>query len=115
MADCIFCKIANKEIPSTAVFEDEQVIAFKALEPQAPVHVLVIPKKHIVSVGALQVEDKDVVSHILCDVIPKIAKEQGIAEKGFRVVANTGAEGGQTVNHLHFHVLGGRSMQWPPG
>lgn len=115
MADCIFCKIANKEIPSTVVFEDEQVIAFKDLEPQAPVHVLVIPKKHIVSVGALQADDKEVVGHILCDVIPKITRELGVAEKGFRVVANTGAEGGQTVNHLHFHVLGGRSMQWPPG
>ncbi len=115
MADCIFCKIANKEIPSTVVFEDEQAIAFKDLEPQAPVHVLVIPKKHVESVGALKPEDKDLVGHIMCEVIPKIAREQGIAEKGFRVVANTGDEGGQTVHHLHFHVLGGRSMQWPPG
>ena len=107
MADCIFCKIANKEIPSTVVYEDDQVIAFKDLEPQAPVHVLVIPKKHVASIAALKSEDKDLAGHILCEVIPKIAKEQG--------VANTGAEGGQTVNHLHFHLLGGRSMQWPPG
>ena len=115
MADCIFCKIAKKEIPSTVVYEDDQVVAFKDLEPQAPVHVLVIPKKHIASVAALQAEDKELAGHILCQVIPAIAREQGIANSGFRVVANTGAEGGQTVNHLHFHLLGGRSMQWPPG
>ncbi|KHM51988.1 histidine triad (HIT) family protein [Anaerovibrio lipolyticus DSM 3074] len=115
MADCIFCKIANKEIPSTVVYEDDQVIAFKDLEPQAPVHVLVIPKKHVASIAALKSEDKELAGHILCEVIPKIAKEQGVTDSGFRVVANTGAEGGQTVNHLHFHLLGGRSMQWPPG
>ena len=115
MADCIFCKIANKEIPSTAVYEDEQVLAFKDLEPQAPVHVLVIPKKHVESVAALKSEDKELAAHILVDVIPQLAQELGIAEKGFRVVANTGEEGGQTVKHLHFHLLGGRSMQWPPG
>ena len=108
MADCIFCKIAAKEIPSSLVYEDEQ-------EPQAPVHVLVIPKKHVESVLALAEEDKGLVSHILVDVIPKLAKELGVAEKGFRVVANTGEEGGQSVKHLHFHLLGGRSMQWPPG
>ena len=115
MADCIFCKIAAKEIPSSLVYEDEQVVAFKDLEPQAPVHVLVIPKKHVESVLALAEEDKGLVSHILVDVIPQLAQKLGIAEKGFRVVANTGEEGGQTVKHLHFHLLGGRSMQWPPG
>ena len=115
MADCIFCKIANKEIPSTYVYEDEQVTAFKDLEPQAPVHVLVIPKKHIESVSALKAEDKELAGHILCEVIPRIASEQGIDKKGYRVVTNIGDEGGQSVKHLHFHVLGGRSMQWPPG
>ncbi len=115
MSDCIFCKIAGKEIPSTIVYEDKQVVAFKDLEPQAPVHVLVIPKKHVESVAALKEEDKALASHILVDVIPKLAKELGVDEKGFRVVANTGEEGGQTVKHLHFHLLGGRSMQWPPG
>ena len=115
MADCIFCKIASKEIPSSVVYEDEQVIAFKDLEPQAPVHVLVIPKRHIESVAALTADDKALAGHILCEVIPQIAKEQNVDKKGFRVVANTGDEGGQTVKHLHFHVLGGRSMQWPPG
>ena len=115
MADCIFCKIAGKEIPSTVVYEDEMVLAFKDLEPQAPVHVLVIPKKHVESVAALKAEDKELTAHILVDVIPQIARDLGVAESGFRVVANTGDEGGQTVKHLHFHLLGGRSMQWPPG
>jgi histidine triad (HIT) family protein len=115
MADCIFCKIAGKEIPSTVVYEDETVLAFKDLEPQAPVHVLVIPKKHVESVAALKAEDKELAAHILVYVIPQIARDLGVAESGFRVVANTGDEGGQTVKHLHFHLLGGRSLQWPPG
>ena len=115
MSDCIFCKIAAKEIPSTLVYEDDQCVAFNDLEPQAPVRVLVIPKRHVESVFALREEDKALVAHILVDVIPKLAKELGVAEKGFRVVANTGDEGGQSVKHLHFHLLGGRSMQWPPG
>lgn len=115
MSDCIFCKIGAKEIPAGFVYEDEQVAAFKDLEPQAPVHVLIIPKKHVESVAALRSEDKELAAHILCDVVPQVAKEQGLEEKGFRLVANTGADGGQTVKHLHFHLLGGRSMQWPPG
>lgn len=115
MADCVFCKIAAKEIPSNLVYEDEQVTAFKDLEPQAPVHVLVIPKKHIESVLALSDEDRALIAHIFVDVIPQLAKTLGVDAKGFRVVANTGEEGGQTVKHLHFHLLGGRSMQWPPG
>ena len=115
MTDCIFRKIAGMEIQSTVVYEDETVLAFKDLEPQAPVHVLVIPKKHVESVAALKAEDKELAAHILVDVIPQIARDLGVAESGFRVVANTGDEGGQTVKHLHFHLLGGRSMQWPPG
>ena len=107
MADCIFCRIAAKEIPATAVYEDDSVIAFKDLEPQAPVHVLIIPKKHIKSLLGLTQEDRALVAHIHVDVVPQLAKELGLAEKG--------EEGGQTVGHLHFHLLGGRSMQWPPG
>lgn len=115
MSDCIFCKIAQKEIPSTVVYEDEQVVAFRDLQPQAPEHVLVIPKKHVESVLGLQQEDKDLAAHILVDVLPEIAKQLGVDASGFRLVVNTGKDGQQTVKHLHFHLLGGRSMQWPPG
>ena len=114
MADCIFCKIAAGEIPSTMVYEDDLVAAFKDLEPQAPTHVLIIPKKHVVSAAELGDTDRTLAAHIFCDVVPKLAKELGLS-KGFRIVTNVGEEGGQTVMHLHFHLLGGRSMQWPPG
>ncbi|MFA6851504.1 MAG: histidine triad nucleotide-binding protein [Selenomonadaceae bacterium] len=113
--DCIFRKIAQKEISSDFIYEDETVVVFKDLEPQAPVHVLVIPKKHITSLMAVEVDDKELVAHITCEVIPKLARKLGIDETGFRVVVNTGCDGGQTVKHLHFHLLGGRSMIWPPG
>ena len=113
--NCIFCKIAHKEIPTNPVYEDDSVIAFNDLEPQAPVHVLIIPKKHIASLLALTGEDKELLAPITCAVIPQLAKQLNVAEKGFRTVVNTGAEGGQTVQHLHFHLIGGRSMQWPPG
>lgn len=112
MTDCIFCKIVDKQIPSDIVYEDDKVIAFNDVEPQAPVHILVIPKKHIKSLNEL--EDKDIVEHIFT-IIPKIAKEQGIKEEGYRVVNNTGKYGGQTVDHIHFHLLGGRQLTWPPG
>lgn len=113
--NCIFCKIANKKIPSQLVYEDDTVVAFKDLDPQGPVHVLVIPKKHIASLMNTTAEDKELLAHITCDVIPKLAQKLDVAEKGFRTVVNTGEEGGQTVQHLHFHIIGGRSMQWPPG
>lgn len=112
--DCIFCKIANKEIPSTIVYEDEDVIAFRDLNPEAPVHILVIPKKHIVSLNAATAEDQQLLGKVLL-TIQKIAAEQGIAEKGYRVVTNCGEQGGQTVMHLHFHLMGGREMLWPAG
>ncbi|WP_338623389.1 histidine triad nucleotide-binding protein [Selenomonas sp. TAMA-11512] len=115
MTDCIFCKIASGEIPSTKVYEDDLVLAFRDLEPQAPEHILIIPKVHRKSLLDLRAEDRNLAAHIYVDVIPAIAKDLGLAEKGFRVVTNTGAEGGQTVGHLHFHLLGGRSMAWPPG
>lgn len=113
--DCIFCKIAAGEIPATVVYEDDFVKAFRDLDPQAPEHVLIIPKKHVGSLLELGQEDKDMAAHILVDVVPKLAKDLGVAENGFRIVCNTGEEGGQTVHHLHVHLLGGRSMQWPPG
>lgn len=113
MSDCIFCKIANKEINSNLVYEDESVVAFRDLNPQAPQHILIVPKKHVANITEL--DDKELAAHIFTEVVPKIAAEVGVAEKGFRLVINTGEEGGQTVNHLHVHLIGGRSMQWPPG
>lgn len=114
MDSCIFCKIANHEIPANIVWEDEQCLAFHDLTPQAPVHVLIIPKHHLASIAEASSDDKAVLAHITCEVIPKLAKQLELA-KGFRTVINTGVDGGQTVHHLHFHLLGGRSMQWPPG
>lgn len=115
MSDCIFCKIAAGEIPAQKVFEDDFVVAFKDLSPKAPVHVLIVPKKHIQSVAHFTAEDKDLAAHIFVDIVPKLAAQLGIADEGFRTVMNTGSDGGQTVNHLHVHLLGGRKMTWPPG
>jgi len=115
MSDCIFCKIANHEIDSAVVYEDDEVIAFKDLSPQAPVHVLAIPKAHAASLSALTAETSPVAGRIISEIMPRLAQELGVADKGYRVVVNTGEEGGQTVGHLHFHLLGGRSMTWPPG
>lgn len=115
MTDCIFCKIAHGEIPSTKVYEDDTVLAFRDLDPQAPEHVLVIPKKHLSSVLDFGAEDRELAAHILTDVVPALARMLGIDAGGFRLVTNTGADGGQTVGHLHFHLLGGRSLTWPPG
>lgn len=111
--DCIFCKIANGEIPSEKVYEDEQMLAFKDLDPQAPVHVLMIPKEHIASAEALCAENAGVVARIFTKA-KDIAASLGLAN-GYRIVNNCGEDGGQTVKHLHFHLLGGRSMKWPPG
>ena len=113
-ADCIFCKIAAGEIPVKPVYEDEQVLAFPDINPVAPIHVLVIPRKHMENLASAGPEDALLLAHILL-TLPKIAAQLGIAETGFRVVANTGKEGGQTVMHLHWHLLGGRFMTWPPG
>ncbi len=111
--DCIFCKIANKEIPSKKVYEDGQIVAFNDLDPQAPVHVLIIPKKHIQSADQITDDDKEVIGKIFV-VASKIAKELGL-ENGYRIVNNCGEDGGQTVSHLHFHLMGGRKMHWPAG
>ena len=107
MDDCIFCKIANKEIPTTLVYEDDLVAAFNDLSPQAPVHVLIVPKKHYQSV--LEVPEGDAIVAHKFHVASKLAKELGIAENGFRLVINTGKDGGQSVPHLHLHMTGGRS------
>lgn len=111
--DCIFCKIAQNEIPSKKIYEDEEFLAFNDLEPQAPVHVLIIPKMHIKSADEITNENRDVVGKIFM-IASKIAKEQGL-ENGYRIVNNCGKDGGQTVQHLHFHLLGGRKMNWPAG
>ena len=105
---CIFCKIIAGEIPSTKVYEDELVYAFRDINPQAPTHILVIPKAHIESVNGITAENSAVVSHIF-EVIPKIAAEEGLTG-GYRVVSNCGADAGQTVHHLHFHILGGQEL-----
>jgi len=112
MSDCLFCKIIAGEIPSNKVYEDEQCFAFYDIAPQAPTHFLVIPKEHIPSVSAVQVENSAVVAHIF-EVIAKLAAEMGM--ESYRVVSNIGEQAGQTVFHLHFHVLSGRDMTWPPG
>ena len=106
--NCLFCKIIAGEIPSTKVYEDETVLAFRDINPQAPVHSLVIPKVHIPSVDGITAENSAVVAHIF-EVIPQIAKAEGLVN-GYRVVTNTGADSGQTVPHLHFHILGGKAM-----
>lgn len=109
MSDCLFCKIAAGEIPSKKVYEDDRVLAFYDINPMAKVHVLVIPKAHIDSVAAITEENADLVAHI-CTVIPKIARELGLTEGGFRVVSNCGENAGQSVRHLHFHILGGEQL-----
>ncbi len=114
MEGCIFCKIANHEIPVQAVYEDDEIIAFPDINPAAPVHILFVPKRHIPGVLDVTPENIGAVSRIW-EVIPSIAVEKGIAEDGFRVVANSGEAAGQSVPHLHFHLLGGRSLGWPPG
>ena len=112
--DCLFCKIIKGEIPSNKVYEDEKVYAFYDIAPAAPVHILIVPKAHIASANELTAENAAVVGHIFT-VAARLAKELGFAEKGYRIVNNCGEDGGQTVGHLHFHLLGGRSLAWPPG
>ncbi len=112
MEDCIFCKIAAGEIPSKKIHEDERVLVFYDIDPQAPTHFLVIPKEHIKGAGEITPENSDIVAYIF-EVIARIAKDFGL--ESFRVVTNYGVEAGQSVPHLHFHVLAGRELGWPPG
>ena len=111
--DCLFCKIAAGEIPSTKVFEDDKVLAFRDIDPQAPFHVIIIPKAHIASAAEIDESNSSVVAHIF-EVAAKIAAQEKL-EKGFRIVTNCGEDGGQTVGHIHFHMLAQRSLAWPPG
>ena len=114
MNDCLFCKIIKGEIPSTKVYEDEYVYAFNDIEPQAPVHVIVVPKIHIKCANDINAENSIYVAKIY-EACAKIAKESGISEKGYRIVNNCGEHGGQTVGHIHFHLTGGRQFGWPAG
>ena len=109
MNDCIFCKIIKGEIPSNTVYEDEEIFAFRDINPVAPVHILIIPKKHIETVVDLKQEDEGLIGRIY-SAINKIAEKEGISEKGFRVVVNCKEDGGQEVKHLHFHLLGGKKL-----
>lgn len=114
MSDCIFCKIAEKKVPAKIIYEDELAIAFEDISPQAPVHTLVIPKKHIPTSLDIREEDNALLGHLF-QIANRIACEKGIAKRGFRLVMNCNPESGQTVYHIHLHILGGRQMHWPPG
>jgi len=109
MEDCIFCKISKGEIPAEKVYEDEDILAFKDIQPAAPIHVLVIPKKHIANLMEISEEDSDLMEKIV-KAIQKVAKQLGVDEKGFRIISNCGPDSGQEVMHLHFHLLAGRTM-----
>lgn len=111
--DCLFCKIINGEISSSKVYEDDTVFAFRDIEPQAPTHILIIPKQHIKSAAEIDESNSAVISHIF-EVAAKIAKQEGL-DDGFRIVNNCGDIAGQTVKHLHFHLMGGREFTWPAG
>lgn len=114
MSDCLFCKIMNGDISADKVFEDDRIFAFKDINPQAPVHVLIIPRKHIPTVNELTEADDDMVGHIY-RTAARLAQEFGISSDGYRIVTNCNAMAGQSVYHIHFHLLGGRPMNWPPG
>lgn len=113
MEDCIFCMLANGQIPTDMVYQDEQIAVFRDADPQAPVHMLMVPKIHIASLDDLKDEHADLIAHMML-TIKKVAAQEGL-ENGYRTVINTGEDGQQTVKHLHIHILGKRSMQWPPG
>lgn len=114
MSNCIFCKIISGEIPAKKVFENDNIIAFNDINPEAPVHILIIPKKHIASVNEITEQDINIIGEIFL-AAKEIAKNQGVSEDGYRVVTNCGEKAGQSVQHLHYHLLGGRNLKWPPG
>lgn len=112
--DCLFCKIAAGQIPATIVYQDDHIVAFNDIAPQAPHHILVIPKKHIATINDISAEDNSLIGDMMC-VAKKIATSLNIADAGYRVIMNCNKNGGQAVYHIHFHLLGGRQMAWPPG
>ncbi|MDE0028717.1 MAG: histidine triad nucleotide-binding protein [Deltaproteobacteria bacterium] len=114
MADCLFCGIASGEIPAGIVYRDDSVLAFRDIDPKAPVHILIIPLRHIGSLAELEPGDGEVLGHAT-EVARQVAVDQGVAESGFRLVVNTGRDAAQSVHHVHLHLLGGRSLAWPPG
>ncbi|MBF5041973.1 histidine triad nucleotide-binding protein [Aggregicoccus sp. 17bor-14] len=114
MSDCLFCRIRDGQIPAKVVYRDEHCLAFEDINPQAPMHVLVIPNKHIATIGDIASGDRELAGHLYV-AAAKLAKERGYADSGYRVVMNAGRDAGQTVFHIHLHVLAGRPLTWPPG
>lgn len=114
MNACLFCKIIKKKIPAKIAYEDDRVLAFHDISPQAPAHILIIPKKHLASINDLTEQDSAIIGYLHL-IAKKLARELNIAKSGFRLVINNGPDAGQAVNHIHLHVLGGRKLQWPPG
>ena len=114
MPNCLFCKVVSGEIPGKIVFKDDRLVAFKDINPQAPMHVLIVPRRHIASLNDLTPEDDGLVGEMIRRAAA-LAKENGVADRGYRSVFNCNAEAGQSVFHIHLHVLGGRSLGWPPG
>jgi histidine triad (HIT) family protein len=114
MSDCIFCRIAAKEIPADLVYEDDEVVAFRDINPQAPVHLLIIPRRHLSGLAAAGEADTPLLGRLAL-VAAELAEKEGLGQSGYRVVVNNGPDAGQAVDHLHYHLLGGRRMTWPPG
>jgi len=114
ISDCVFCKIVAAQIPASIVHRDEQLVAFEDISPQAPMHVLIVPVEHVASTNALSDEHDALIGRAM-RLAATLARQRGYSESGYRIVVNTGSDGGQTVNHLHIHVLGGRQFSWPPG
>lgn len=114
MSDCLFCGIVEGKIKANVVYQNERVVAFRDISPKAPVHILIIPRKHVISVLDVAASDHALIGEIF-QVAGRLAREQGIADSGFRVVVNSGPDAGQSVFHLHYHLIGGRQMAWPPG
>lgn len=114
MSDCLFCKIASGDIQGDIVHQDDEILAFRDINPQAPTHILIIPKKHIATVNDLAEEDQQLIGKLFSDA-KALAKQEGLSERGYRLVMNCNADAGQTVFHIHLHLLGGRTMKWPPG